>query len=209
MRRNLRMLCCLTAALFGLWLTGCRGRQEGGSILPEGVTLCEGDIVFRRGGGLESHAVMMMDVDGNYSHVGIVVDTLGRLMVCHAVPGEPDFEGDPDRVKLDDVQTFFSSVYASCGEVMRLRGDSLSPRQAARKALEVYRRGVLFDHAYDSEDTTKMYCTELVMYAYERNGIQLVQPEVPHEVEIPLLTASVFYPSDIAKSRLLSSITQF
>ena len=37
------MLCCLTAALFGLWLTGCRGRQEGGSILPEGVTLAMND----------------------------------------------------------------------------------------------------------------------------------------------------------------------
>ena len=209
MRRNLRMLCCLTAAVSGLWLTGCRGRQEGASILPEGVALREGDIVFRRGGGLESHAVLMMDRGGNYSHVGIVVDTLGKLMICHAVPGEPDYEGDPDRVKLDDVEKFFSSVYASCGEVMRLRGDSLSPRLAARKALEAYRRGVLFDHAYDAEDTTKMYCTELVMYAYERSGIQPVQPKVPHEVEIPLLTASVFYPSDIAKSRLLSSMIQF
>ena len=44
-----------------------------------------------------SQAVLLAEKDGAYSHTGIVVDSAGVLMIVHAVPGEPDFEGDEDR----------------------------------------------------------------------------------------------------------------
>ena len=92
-----------TIVLTGLLvLTACSdntGRE--GSILPADLQLQEGDVVFRRGGGFTSHAVLMADRGGIYSHVGIVADSAGQLMVVHAVPGEPDYEGDEDRVKMD------------------------------------------------------------------------------------------------------------
>lgn len=70
-----------TVLLSGLLaLTACSdniGRE--GTILPAGLRLSVGDVVFRRGGGFTSHAVLMADNGGVYSHVGIVADSGGHL----------------------------------------------------------------------------------------------------------------------------------
>ena len=191
-----------------LLFASCKStKQESHCILPDDIVLQEGDVVFRMGSGIESHAVRLMDSGGDYSHVGIVVDTMGCMMVVHAVPGEPDYEGDVDRVKLDEVQTFFSSVHAGRGSVMRASDDQVA-RCAARVALDIYRRGVLFDGDYDSADTTRMYCTELVMYAYHRAGLTLVTTK-PHEVDLPMLHAKAYYPSDVYRSGHLKSVVKF
>ena len=85
-------------------MLSCSGEgREPVCLMPDTTVVRAGDIVFRRGGGFTSHAVVTLDARGYYSHVGMVVDTAGRMMVVHAVPGEPDYEGDPDRVKLDSL----------------------------------------------------------------------------------------------------------
>lgn len=196
------------ALLLTVHLSSCTDSTgDGHCIMPADVELCRGDIVFRLGGGMESHAVMMMDTHGRYSHVGIVVDTLDRLMIVHAVPGEPDFDGDVDRVKVDSIEKFFGSVYANRGEVVRC-SDSAIARKASENAMAICRRGTLFDHDYNSSDTTKMYCTELVMYAYEKAGLRLTERE-PHSISLPLLKAEVYYPSDIYDCKKLKSIRKF
>ncbi len=189
-------------------MTACKShRQKTGCILPDSVRLQAGDVVFRRGGGLESHAVLLMDSEGEYSHVGIVVDTMGRKMIVHAVPGEPDFEGDVDRVKLDSVEKFFSPLYAVTGAVVRPT-DNRCGQKAAMKALELFRRGVLFDDDYDMSDTTKFYCTELVLWVFERSGMKLLHTS-PNHVELPMLKADVYYPSDVYHSKYLYTISIF
>ena len=91
-----------TAVVLGLLciaaLSSCEKREIFHSIMPATVKLHSGDVVFRRGMSLTSHAVLAADAQGNYSHVGIVVDSAGKKMIVHAVPGEPDFDGDVDRV---------------------------------------------------------------------------------------------------------------
>ena len=178
-------------------------------IMPIDVELREGDIVFRRGGGMTSHIVLAADRDGNYSHVGIVaMDSTCRAMVVHAVPGEPDFEGDPDRVKMDAPERFFSSEFTSIGEVCRV-ADAAVARRAAQVALAVFKRRTLFDHEYDDRDTTRMYCTELIVYAYLRAGLALVGNE-RHEVYLPpMVTADCIFPSDIRNSKHLERVVIF
>ena len=81
-------------------LTACSKKDEKAHcIMPAGTTLEEGDIVLRKGTGLTSRAVRIADGGSDFSHCGIIVDSCGRKMVVHAVPDEPDFEGDVDRVK--------------------------------------------------------------------------------------------------------------
>ena len=94
-----------------LLLMSCSGKEGEGTILPDGLELAEGDIVFRRGTGLMSHTVVAAD-GGKYSHMGIVVDSAGVKMVVHAVPDEPDFPGDVDRVKMELPSKFFSTFNA-------------------------------------------------------------------------------------------------
>ncbi len=157
----------LLVILMPLCMLACSGGSgvQSGTIFPQDVTLTPGDVVFRRGSGVTSHAVLIAEKGGAYSHVGIVVDSAGVPMVVHAVP----YEDDEDRVKMESPQDFFAAMRAQEGAVYR-HADSDVARQAAEAAVRVYRRGVLFDHSYDDSDTTKMYCTELVVFAYGKTS---------------------------------------
>lgn len=70
------------------------------------LRLEEGDLLFRKGTGVVGHVVTSVDNRGEFSHVGIVVRRGDEWQVIHAVPHEPDFEGDFDRVKIESVDSF-------------------------------------------------------------------------------------------------------
>ncbi len=202
MRRILLFLVCPALMLC------CNSRQEPPhSIFPSDCRLEEGDIVFRRGSGLTSRAVTTLEGDGIYSHVGIVVDSAGMMMIVHSVPGEPDFKGDEDRVKMDKPERFFSSVNAECGEVCR-HADSVGAKRAAREAYRLYRKGVLFDHDYDDNDTTRLYCTELITYSFARAGIPF--NNIAHDtVDIIMLHGACVLPSTLLEREELRSVRRF
>ena len=188
-------------------LVACRDAPLQATILPSSVSLRAGDIVFRRGLGAMSYAVTTADRGGKYSHVGVVADSCGVLMVVHAVPGEPDYKGDVDRVKMDTPERFFSTAYAAIGEVFRPL-DSVRATQVAAQALEVYKRRVKFDHDYDDTDTTKMYCTELVTFALRRAGYD-VSSLVYSDFRIPGMNVHCILPSAVARLPFLRSVATF
>lgn len=166
----------------------------------------EGDVVFRRGTGTVGQAVVTLDGGGPYSHVGIVAFCEGTPMVVHAVPGEPDFDGDPDRVKLDSIDVFYSTGRASQGAVMR-HADSAAAARAAKMAYKAYERRTLFDHEYDDRDTSRLYCTELITYAFDRAGARLHVSQ--HDVNLPGITEAITFPSDLAACPQLQLIYSF
>lgn len=174
-----------------------------------GKPLAAGDIVFRRGVGLASRAVLTVDKKGGgYSHVGIVVKDRGMWKVVHAVPGEPVNPGEPDRVKMETIETFFAAGKAVSGAVMRVNTSPDVHSKAARLALRLYYEQVLFDHRYDKEDTTEMYCTELVEFAYIRAGLDLVEKKCS-EIDFPGFSGFYLLPSDIQNSKYLQLIDSF
>ena len=190
-----------------LLLMSCSGKEGEWTILPDGLELAEGDIVFRRGTGLMSHTVVAAD-GGKYSHMGIVVDSAGVKMGVHAVPDEPDFPGDVDRVKMELPSKFFSTFNAVMGEVMRHK-DKKVAEVAAREALKLYRRGILFDHDYDDSDSTKLYCSELVEMAYLGAGVSLAE-ERRHDFIVPgFHFEHVIMPTDIYESSMIRTISRF
>ena len=205
--RHFIILGCAAILMAAIVLCCCSDNDMPRCIMPPNCTLHIGDVVFRRGSGLTSRTVIALDKEGNYSHVGIVVDSSGVKMVVHAVPGEPDYEGDPDRVKMDPPEIFFSSVNAQLGEVCRPK-DSLVARKAAEEALNIYRRHTLFDHSYDDNDTTQMYCTELVVYAFRKAGKELLGQE-KHHISTPILKVDCMFPSDVLNSDFLESKYMF
>ena len=189
-------------------LTACRG---GGERAPGSVPaelLREGDFAFPRGTGLTSRVVLAADKGGAYSHVGILSRSEGEWFVIHAVPGERDYEGDEDRVKMEPIEAFFARGRASSGAVMRVEASSDVAGRAARHALSLFRAGVLFDHEYDLTDTVKMYCTELIDYVYKSEGIDLSEGRLSR-INIPVLSGDYLLPNDIAQSDKLSLIYQF
>ena len=199
----------LLVIIVSLYILACSDgvSVQGDTIFPSDIQLKTGDVVFRRGSGFTSQAVIIAEHGGAYSHVGIVVDSAGVPMIVHAVPGEPDYDGDEDRVKMDSPEAFFSKVRAQRGAVYR-HADSIVAQRAAQEAFKVYRRGVLFDHDYDSSDTTKMYCTELVVYAYGKTSYPLTDVENEHLKLVGFETDCIL-PSALLKCKDLRKMKAF
>ena len=97
-------------AIAMLTLCCCKSGNKERSILPDKASIKDGDIVLRKGTGFTSHAVAFADKSSDYSHCGIVMIKDGKPMVIHAVPDEPDFDGDKDRVKMEPLEKFFSAI---------------------------------------------------------------------------------------------------
>ena len=201
----------LTLAIAAMALLSCHHDKTeectGKSILPADTELKVGDIVFRCGTGMLSQVVLNAD-DGTYSHVGIVVDSAGRKMVVHAVPDEPDFPDDPDRVKMEGIDRFYDTGRASTGAVKRHQ-DEVAASKAAHAAMEMYRRNILFDHDFDDSDSTELYCSELVERAYMKAGHDIAEGR-RHQYQMPAITRNpIIMPSDIYESSQLKLIRVF
>lgn len=171
------------------------------------VSFQEGDLVFRRGSGIASRAVLTADTGGSYSHVGIVVKEGSAWMVVHITPGEAP-KGEKDSVKSESLSVFLKSSRAVSGAVMRFTGDPQLSKRAAMEAVTVCRRKILFDHAYDLSDTTAMYCTELIRFVYLKAGVDLTGGKT-ERVHIPGFNGDYLFPSQIMKSPFLREIERF
>lgn len=189
-------------------MTACSARVDEGGTVRDDVpldSLRDGDLALRQGTGLDSEAVLRLDsAGGQYSHIGIVVSDNGKWKVVHAVPGES--RDGIDRVKIEPIDTFFLSTRAAHGAVMRLRGCSaVAAREAAQSAARLV--GVPFDYNYNWQDTTRLYCTQLIAVAYSSAGIDLLSG-------VPRLSGRntkniIVFPGDIASNDSLTTIFRF
>ena len=76
------------AVVFISLLTQCTDDVQSRRIDFPLESLQAGDIVFRRGEGFASRMVIFNDPDGDYSHVGMIVQKDSTLVVVHALPGK-------------------------------------------------------------------------------------------------------------------------
>ena len=141
----------------------------------------DGDLAFRNGRGIYSELLLMTKKQCPdtlyYSHIGLVVNDPAEdgdhWVIVHAVPDEPDFKGDFDRVKVSTPEEFFSMERAYHGELVHTGVDF--PRDLVYEALGFARDSVRFDNDYDLEDGTKLYCTELIHRLYSALGVDLTE----------------------------------
>ena len=145
----------------------------------------EGDIVFRRGEGVVSRIVLAGDINGKYSHIGMIINENDTLKVAHSVPGEHNDDLDFDRVKIDAIEIFFSQNHASAGAV-----------------------NVKFDHNYDLNDTCSLYCTEFIQLLYSNIGIDISESRRTTAF-IPGLQGDYIMPSDIYTNKKLKLIYNY
>lgn len=208
MSRAWRHRALLMAVVVMMAMTACSVRVDEGGTVRDDVpldSLRDGDLALRQGTGLDSEAVLRLDsAGGQYSHIGIVVNDNGKWKVVHAVPGES--RDGIDRVKIEPIDTFFLSTRAAHGAVMRLRGCSaVAAREAAQSAARL--AGVPFDYNYNWQDTTRLYCTQLIAVAYSSAGIDLLSG-------VPRLSGRntkniIVFPGDIASNDSMTTIFRF
>ena len=179
----------LVLALFLVVFWGCTSKSQTASIASVVINtdiLQEGDLVFRRGHGMESEVVIALDKIGAYSHIGIVVkDSVKGWQIVHAVPGEQESAKDPDYVKMEDISLFFRKDRAICGAIMRLKGEAQKCKNASLRAQQLCNQQVLFDHSYNIEDTTKMYCTELIDFVFRKENLFLYKEVIDKKYLLP------------------------
>ncbi len=175
-------------------------------VLPDTVQLQTGDLVFRRGESRESRTVTTFDRKSDYTHVGMVMNVDGRWMVLHAVPNERASKQEKDSVKLEPIGTFFRSNRALSGGVYRYPIISEDTLKLLQKGLQLYSRHPLFDGQFDLEDTTSLYCTELVWFLYQQTlKIDLSEGRRHH---LPLFPELIFC-SDILQNEKLEEVFSF
>jgi len=176
--------------VFAFFLIGCKQKPLFSLDLDETI-LREGDIAFRRGLSIASRVVLAAEKEGGYSHIGIVVGDTSGWFVIHAVPGETDKENPLEIMKKEPFVQFFAPDRAVAGAIFRLDTLENFALKAAQKAKILYERKLLFDHNYDLEDSTKMYCTELLYFVFKDAGIDISEgrrnryPAIKNEFLLP------------------------
>jgi len=186
---------------------GCSEKEK--NFITKEWQFIEGDIVFRRGYGAKSNAAMRADKEGLYSHVGIIVKPESEFMVIHITPGEREKGEKEDKIKMETPELFFHSDRAQNGAVIRLKDSLEYAAQAAKEACIIYKKGILFDHNYSLEDSTKMYCTELIWKAYLYGGMDITQGRRKVMENFMLFSGTYIFPSHIFVNDEFSLIYKF
>lgn len=178
MKRPRTLIACaaIVAAVAGIAWGGLQWRQMRlhsslTQVLCDTTAMRTGDLLFRNGLGNESLLVTSTS-NGDYSHVGIAMSTPSGWRVIHAVPGEAPAD-QPDYLKCEPIDSFFDPHRALAGAVARVDCDDATAMAATWVAMSKVEGNVEFDHRYDLDDTTRLYCTELVRLAYMTQGIDL------------------------------------
>ena len=131
------------------------------SALP---ALNEGDLVFRRGKSIESYVVLAADGSVRYSHIGLAhIQKNGECVILHAAPAENEPE---NTVKMEPLNEFWHYKHASAGAVYRINLKTSQKQKISSYIDRIHNAKVEFDGAYDLNDSSKLYCTELVRNAY-------------------------------------------
>jgi hypothetical protein len=132
-----------------------------------------GDLIFRRGLSTESQIVIITDRKSRFSHVGIICIENGIPFVIHAVPVEN--KGEPDFIKKEKLTEFLNPKKASEFAIYRSDFSKEIKNQAAINAFQFFENKLTFDDKYDFTSDDQMYCTELVLKAFQPDSFKSFQ----------------------------------
>ena len=169
-------------------------------VMYDTTELRNGDLLFRNGIGYESRVVTGLS-DGKFSHIGIAYHNERGWNVIHAVPGENE-KGEPEYLKCEPISDFYCNSRAKLGGSARVSCTDSIANVVAERALHIVNRKVLFDNNYDINDTSELYCTELVRLVYLAQHIDLCEDRW-HRIPILNTKAHVIFPEDIWDSPLI------
>lgn len=169
--------------------------------LPDGART--GDIVFFHGTRMRSMAVRYLDPGpGAMSHLGILIRSDSSLLVVHASPHSSG--NTTPRVRLESLDTVLREGNVASMLLYRCTVDSAGYK-AAEWACTFAERGLPFDSEFDLTTDTALYCTELVLQAYLRAGVNIAT-EAIDTLFHPFGRKAILFPTNIARSRLLRQV---
>lgn len=163
------------------------------------VQFWNGDLVFVSGRTWRSKIVSFLEKGPiAFSHTGIIRMINGSPHVIHASP-------DSEVVELEPIESFFSPEKVDCVRVCRVEDNLVAAEIASRKALEYYTDNTPFDTGFNTEDGSRLYCTELIWRAYMHGGINLAEGRWDY-LHNPVLHGRLLLPYGLSQSPLLTEV---
>lgn len=160
--------------------------------------LKNGDLILRCGRSPESYAVHLADSKATFSHIGIISIEHNEIFVIHAVPNENQF------IKKDKIHIFLSPKNASKYAIYRTPYSQNILKNVVFEAQSFYNKKYTFDNDYDLNSNSKLYCTELILKAFQNSGINLkIKPKPFNYV---LGKHQIIFPSEFTKPPLFYKI---
>lgn len=129
--------------------------------------LQEGDVLLRQGTGPFSvQIVRFMDEIRPFSHCGIVCSINDTLQIVHSI--SPEFSS-ADGVQTQSIPDFFADVADSNIAIVRPKMSETEKQTFVNEAKRLLRKQIKFDHNFEFNDSTKLYCSEFVHNCYVKS----------------------------------------
>lgn len=196
MRKNAVILTLLI--LVASILLGYFKFMQNNKFLPtiEISKLRNGDLILRCGRSTESYAVILADKNAEFSHIGIISIENNEVFVIHAVPSKDQF------IRKEKINIFLGQKNTSAYAIYRTHFSQKFLKNVVSEAQNFYDKKFTFDNEYDLNSNSKLYCTELVLKAFQNSGINLkIEPQLfnygigKHQIIFPsaFTKAPLFY----------------
>ena len=176
--RRTQFVISVVVAVCGCLITRDKQGQESQSprIAVNEAALRDGDVILLRTSSVRGLFVRVTDNAGDFTHAGIVRRRGGVVDVVHADP-ERGLDGNR-AVRRVSLAAFANDARASDVAVFRLRDERNGAARAAAEWAGVQaQKAVPFDEHFNLEDSTALYCTELLWRAFGHAGIRVAVTE--------------------------------
>jgi uncharacterized protein YycO len=164
-----------------------------------------GDIIFQRGINIASTFVVSVDSRSVYSHVGIIYKSHNHIFVIHILPESN--ESKDGLVRMELLGDFLSPERTSGFALYRLsKNNGKIPSKAADFAISFFKQRIHYDYDMNNKNHEKLYCTELVWWAYRMASVDLIDGKF-EGVEFPFYKGKYILISTLLKSKWLEKIS--
>jgi hypothetical protein len=159
----------------------------------------EGDFILRRGFGFFSDviATQLNKAPFDVTHAGIIVNDHGKWAVVHSLSS--------DVSKIDGIQIQYLDEFLKYSQsnkivITRFKSPSTNTNsQIAGLAKYHLKKKISFDHLGDFEDSTSMYCTELILHILNKDLKVLEIDKTKQEKQDFLFTMKKMYDTNYFK----------
>jgi len=160
--------------------------------------LHNGDLILRCGRSTESFAVYLADANSVFTHIGIIAIENDIPYVIHAVPSKTNL------IQKEILSSFINPKNASKFAIYRSNFNEVYLDKVVKTANSYYLHKYEFDTKYDLTTNTKLYCTELVLKAFNTVGAPL---EVKSkELNYIIGKHPIIFPSEFTKHPFFTRI---
>jgi len=160
--------------------------------------LHNGDLILRCGRSTESFVVYLADTNSEFTHIGIISIENDIPYVIHAVPSKTNL------VQKEILSTFLNSKNTSKFAIYRSNFKEVYLDKVVRTANSYFLNKYEFDTKYDLTTNTKLYCTELILKAFNNVGAKLKVKS--KELNFVLGKHTIIFPSEFTKAPFFTRI---